>query len=383
MNNLELLNILSILSLFLGLLFTLFLFTAKAKNRFANHIFGVFMFLSAIDNVFLSRMLHENYLSIAIAIALTVFLQLPVFYLYVKSVSYSDFILKKIHILHALPFVIANLLALSGSYGVDPNSAIILLSDVSDPFKDKLIHIMIHVQVFGYLLAGYLVVRRSKKLYLENYADASIPFYKWLMQIIFVLLILHILAVLKNIYKFSDDEGIYYWTRIALISVELLIFCWYVLKALNRPDLFKSVDSKLTLASDMTDSSKLLQVDSGEEDEEVQKVKRYMAHEKPFLEPSLTIQQLAEQIELPTKELSVLINHEMGQHFFDFVNEYRIAEAKTILTDANKRELTVLEVLYEVGFNSKSSFNTAFKKYTGTTPTQYRKNPKKSMAKYD
>lgn len=381
MNDLNLLNILSILSLFLGLLFTLFLFTAKAKNRLANRIFGVFLFLSAVDNVFLSRMLHENYLSIGIAIALTVFLQLPVFYLYIKSVCYSDFTLKKKHALHAIPFVIANLLALSGSYGVAQDSAIILLSGLSVTFKDMLIHIMIHVQVFSYLLAAFLVVRRAKKLYLENYANASIPFYKWLIQLISVLLILHLFAVIKNIYKFSDDDGIYYWTRIALISVELLIFCWYVLKALNRPDLFKSVDSKLTLTSDMTDTSRPSKIDSGEEDKAVLKVNRYMAHEKPFLEPSLTIQQLAEQIELPTKELSVLINHKMGQHFFDFVNEFRIAEAKTILTDSTKKELTVLEILYEVGFNSKSSFNTAFKKYTGTTPTLYRKNPEKSLAR--
>jgi len=380
MNDLNLLYILSILSLFLGLLFTLFLFTAKAKNRQANRIFGVFLLLSSVDNVFLSHMLNDNYLSIGIAIALTVFLQLPIFYLYVKSVCYSDFTLKKRHTLHAVPFVIANLLALSGSYGVDSDSTIILLSGLSDTFKDKLVHIMIHVQVFSYLLASFLVVRRAKKLYLENYANTSIPFYNWLMQLISVLLVLHIFAVLKNFYKFSDEDGTYYWTRVTLISIELLIFCWYVLKALNRPDLFKSVDSKLTLASDMTDTSRPSKVDSGDEDKVVQKIKRYMAHEKPFLDPSLTIQQLAEQIELPTKELSVLINHEMGQHFFDFVNEFRIAEAKTILTDSNKKDLTVLEVLYEVGFNSKSSFNTAFKKYTGTTPTQYRKNPEKSMA---
>ncbi|MGB6151904.1 MAG: hypothetical protein WBG48_07925, partial [Pricia sp.] len=174
MSDLDLLTILSILSLFLGLLFTLFLFTTKAKNRLSNRIFGVFMLLSAVDNVFVSRMLHENYFAISNAFALTVFLQLPVFYFYVKSVCYSDFTLKKIHLLHTIPYIIANLLALSGSYGVDPESNVILLSSVSESLKNKLIHIMIHVQVFSYLLAALLVVRRSKKLYLENYANTSI-----------------------------------------------------------------------------------------------------------------------------------------------------------------------------------------------------------------
>lgn len=63
----------------------------------------------------------------------------------------------------------------------------------------------------------------------------------------------------------------------------------------------------------------------------------------------------------------------MGQNFFNLVNSYRIEKAQEILRDPDKQAITVLEILYEVGFNSKSSFNTAFKKHAGTTPTQYRK----------
>jgi len=373
MTDLDLINILSILSLFLGLLFTVFLFTAKAKSRLTNRIFGIFMLLSAVDNIFVSQVLHENYFSLSQAIALTVFLQLPIFYLYIKSVCYSDFRLKKTHLLHAIPYVIANLLALSSYHGIEANSNIMLLSDLSQPLKNKLIHIMIHVQVFSYLLAAFLVVRRSKKLYLENYANASIPYYKWLLQLLSVLFVLHLFAVLKNIYKFSDDDAIYYWTRVVLISIELLIFCWYVLKALNYPDLFKSVDSKLKLASDLTKAFDHSIVSSASDDEEVKKIRSYMSAEKPFLEPSLTIHELADYVKIPTKDLSIIINHKMGQHFFDFVNEFRIEEAATILKNPDMKELTVLEILYEVGFNSKSSFNTAFKKYTGLTPTAYRK----------
>lgn len=99
-----------------------------------------------------------------------------------------------------------------------------------------------------------------------------------------------------------------------------------------------------------------------------------MIEQEPYLEPSLTIQELANQIEMPVRDLSLLINHHLNQHFFDFVNEYRIQRAMKILKDPTKKELTILEILYEVGFNSKSSFNTAFKKYTNLTPTKYRNN---------
>ena len=98
-----------------------------------------------------------------------------------------------------------------------------------------------------------------------------------------------------------------------------------------------------------------------------------MIDEQPFLNPALTIQDISQEMNVPVRELSVLINHQLGQHFYDFVNTYRIEKAKEILKDSSKSKVTILEILYEVGFNSKSSFNTAFKKHTGNTPTEYRK----------
>ena len=99
-----------------------------------------------------------------------------------------------------------------------------------------------------------------------------------------------------------------------------------------------------------------------------------MIANEPFLNPTLSISNLAQQLHLPTRDLSVLINQDLNQHFFDFINAYRITKAKEILKDTSRSKLTILEILYEVGFNSKSSFNTAFKKHTGLTPTQFRKN---------
>ena len=63
----------------------------------------------------------------------------------------------------------------------------------------------------------------------------------------------------------------------------------------------------------------------------------------------------------------------MNQNFFDFINGYRIKEAKRLLVDPKGELLTILAIAEEVGFNSKSSFNTAFKKITGMTPTEYKK----------
>jgi AraC-like DNA-binding protein len=82
---------------------------------------------------------------------------------------------------------------------------------------------------------------------------------------------------------------------------------------------------------------------------------------------------LSGQLSVPVKVLSQVINESLGQNFFDFVNTYRVEEAKKLLTDARNPKITVLEVMYQAGFNSKSSFNTAFKKIALTTPSAYKK----------
>jgi AraC-like DNA-binding protein len=67
-----------------------------------------------------------------------------------------------------------------------------------------------------------------------------------------------------------------------------------------------------------------------------------------------------------------VINTQFNQNFFDFVNTYRVEQAKRDLMDSKKRELKILAVAYDAGFNSKTSFNTLFKKHTGLSPSEYR-----------
>jgi len=112
--------------------------------------------------------------------------------------------------------------------------------------------------------------------------------------------------------------------------------------------------------------------DRDEKEKIVQTLLQHMQRGKPYLDPELTLDQLALQLSLKPRILSQAINEIRQQNFFDFINHYRIDEAARMLTNPEDKKITVLEVLYQVGFNSKSSFNTLFKKYTGLTPTEFR-----------
>lgn len=101
-------------------------------------------------------------------------------------------------------------------------------------------------------------------------------------------------------------------------------------------------------------------------------VQSYMRQDKPYTNPQLTLKQLAQQLDMPQRQLSELINAVAGQNFNQYINQYRVEEAKKMLKDAAFDHLSVLGIAYEAGFSSKSSFNTTFKNITGLTPTMYK-----------
>jgi len=98
-----------------------------------------------------------------------------------------------------------------------------------------------------------------------------------------------------------------------------------------------------------------------------------ISNEKLYTDPTLTLKKLAEFLSIPYYQLSQIINQKMEKNFTDFINEYRIEEAKRLLANPANRDKKIEGIAYDAGFNTPSSFYAAFKKFTECTPTQYRK----------
>lgn len=103
-----------------------------------------------------------------------------------------------------------------------------------------------------------------------------------------------------------------------------------------------------------------------------QELQHHMVQQRAFLDSKLTLPQLASQLNISSNYLSQVINEQSGCNFFDFVNRYRVEEAKQCLTSPATQS-NVLNIALDSGFNSKSAFYTAFKRHTGQTPSEYRK----------
>ncbi|MDC1106439.1 helix-turn-helix domain-containing protein [Prolixibacteraceae bacterium] len=99
----------------------------------------------------------------------------------------------------------------------------------------------------------------------------------------------------------------------------------------------------------------------------------YMYEDKPYLTTQLRIKDLSDLLGVPLHHLSQVINEHFHKNFYEFINSYRVAEAKLLLSDSMYSNYTLSAIGYEVGFNSKSAFYNAFKKNTGITPLEYKR----------
>ncbi|MGB5498770.1 MAG: helix-turn-helix transcriptional regulator [Maribacter sp.] len=101
-------------------------------------------------------------------------------------------------------------------------------------------------------------------------------------------------------------------------------------------------------------------------------VNDYILTNQKYLDPYLSLEKLAEELDTSTSSLSKLINSYAGSNFPDYINSLRIEESKKLLSDTSFSPYTILAIGLECGFNSKSTFYSAFKKFAGQTPTAYR-----------
>lgn len=326
---------------------SIFLLTVKSTKRRSNYLFAAFLLVTAVDLSGLFLPIQNATLqSFKMA---SVLLQMPLYYLYVQSVCYFNFKLEIKHLLHALLFL--GVLFLFIATSISDQSFIIY-------------QISVKIQYYSYIIAVFFTLSRFRKLYQENYSANHYHTYKWLLQITVLFLIGSCFVLVRDFIPSAENNLLLTGLNLLTSVFALFVISWFVLKALNKPSLFLGVDKHITALQPVK------KIDTASE-KNIQQLSEYMSSQRPYLDPELSLQKLALGVNLPEKELSQLINQQIGKHFFDYINAFRINEAKVLLKE--QPDLTVLEILYEIGFNSKSSFYTAFKKETSQTPTAYRK----------
>ena len=376
MDNSSIIGIVSFVIVILFILLSIFLISVKTNKKLSNMLLASFLVITAID---ISVFFYNNFIELPpsiemLRIQISCFKD-PFLFLYILSVIYSDFKLQLKHLVHIVPWLISIAILLPNFFLVSEELKHEFLFNFHQTAESNWLSIIGKVIEVFYIIAEVYYVLRYRKLLLENYTSKHAFYnYHWVKQLVIFILIGQILTFIKGSIRDSGNFDIDYVNifRIILLVFGLFFSFWLVFKALLSPKLFRGIGVDLKLSKELIDKKKDLN-NTSELSAQTQLLKSYMTKDEPFLDPSLTVKTLSEKTNIPHRELSVLINQELKQHFFDFINSYRIEKAMRILKDTENAKVTILETLYDVGFNSKSSFNTAFKKHTGLTPTAYRK----------
>ena len=368
------LNAIELLAGFQAFLFALYLIFKKDGKRLSNYFIAIFMILLAYNvlDFFADIIFNRWSENITPFLQMFIYLAAPALYLHVKTSLFSNYKLQRSDLLHFIPYIVLTGIVIG----------LILFEhfggNVSEQFERSLgffFYAILYLQTFFYLYLAYRQLKKHKEIFYENYSSSNTQRYAYLTSLIILVGVLFFLSMINIITRWVFHFDSFSFISYVVIVFVLVLFCWLTIIGLRAPELF--VDEaeaqpsvkKLVKLGESNSSLK-----SASENEELTKhLNLYMKEEEPFLDASLTLNTLAEETNISSRELSILINHYLNKHFFDFVNEYRIEKAKELLTSPERKSHTVLEILFEVGFNSKSSFNTAFKKLTGLTPTEYRR----------
>lgn len=158
------------------------------------------------------------------------------------------------------------------------------------------------------------------------------------------------------------------WEELQLIG-HIAFFCiplLFIIFLIRYPDYFSRAQKE-------SQEIRYLNSQIGGLDKEkiIARLELLIGQEKIYRERALSLKSLSDELDINAPQLSELLNSHYGTNFNNFINSYRIEEAKIVL--GNKSDLNILEIAFECGFNSKTTFNNAFRKFTGLTPSEYKK----------
>lgn len=343
-------------------------------NRDANRVMGILMILFSLsisnvvifDTNFYKAFPHVLFVSHPL-----LFLFGPLFLFYVLKLTHTGFNFKPLHFIHLLPFF-AYVIYLIPFFLLSGEEKIHIIDNwkAGNRVYDFIITPLQIIQLYAYLAAVGFILKKHNQQIKNSFSTIDKINLDWIKRMIFMLAgvfgIMTIFLVLAII-GYSDFTYTYASDTIAILVSLSIYRAGYF--GLRQPEIFTGLKGSETIKKY---EKSLLTPEMTEQ--YVQKLLEAMSSRKPYRDSNLTINDLANLISIPSYQLSRIINEKFNHNFFDFVNKYRIEEAKERLVDAKNQQFTILAIAYDAGFNSKSVFNTAFKKHTGLTPSQYRLN---------
>jgi AraC-like DNA-binding protein len=353
-----------------AMLAALFLFRSESRS-ISHYLLAAFLVLNALAAldtlIFWGDEVRHRVFDISpdifFVFAFALFLEGPVLFWYVRSLTHKGSLFRPVDVLHLLPAlaVPVYLYLVYYRYPVDIKHELILdfhiLGAEGAYFTLFLTVQKVWVIIYGVMcllqVSGYGIMLKN------NFSNERMDL-AWLKLLSGGFLLVWVWIFAAHLVGFhtpgepiGDIMGIA-GNYLLLILVSILL--WY---SVVHPEVLENFGA---------DGEQGRQINP----EYIERIRSVMATGKLFLNPRLTLDEFSEHAQLPPRMVSAVINRCLNQNFQEFVNRYRVDEAKQILSEPDHGLLPILDVAIMAGFNSKTTFNRFFNKFSGFTPSQYR-----------
>ncbi len=297
----------------------------------------------------------------------SIFAHGPLLWLYTKSLTEVGFRLNRGHLWHFVPFALGYLFFL----------LFIFSGSTMDPFLRNIVAFFKMGSLLAYLITVLIKLKKHRIRVEHIFSNIEEKNLRWIAFLSWGILIIWAIGggslLLDNLTSVHIPQ---YGGLMSHVSLCVFIFLMGYF-GLNQPSVFNASTILQGRKKEMGKSKSGKYKNSGLDLEGSKKIQKELLNlmnaTQPYLIKELTLYDLADQLQVQSNHLSQVINSLEGKNFFDFINMYRVESAKEKILLNSHQNLTLLGIGFESGFNSKASFNRAFKKNTGQTPTEFKK----------
>ena len=270
-----------------------------------------------------------------------------------------------------IPFCVAVLFALSSIFNL-------ISFELEEKITGLIGYLSTEIFIIWLVILNLFTIKKYKIYLSQNETHYYKNRYNWIRFIIYASLLFSIFPLIWGLISHLTDLTIksqinYIVAGVVTISYLLLVLVKTTQNANNTIPI-----SNEELNS--VDENHFVKIATKEQIELFEKIENQLIDTKVYTDPDLNLLLLSQKMNEPKREVSKAINLCTKRNFYEFINDHRIEETQKILSTSQDQKLTIMEVMYEVGYNSKSSFNTAFKSRVGITPLQFRKNKLDEMS---
>lgn len=304
----------------------------------------------------------------------------PLLFIYIFVLTQNR--LPRYYMLHGLPFLIyvisfIPLYLKSGEEKIEWAEYIFLNDHV--PFEGLLMQLLRVVHISIYIVLSLVAIKNYQTKIKDNFSDIEKISLNQAKNILYFFLFALVVASMSFVFGFVLSYSFSLSNNIIGLVIGIIIFAlaystWNKKNVEEMVALKGGEKAEKPIETPQKSKGRSVFVLTQEQLEDFGgRLETAIEEEKVFTENELSLAELSKKINIQAYQLSELISRLYNESFFDFINRHRIEEIKTRIEDPESDSYSLLGIAMDCGFNSKSSFNTAFKKFTGLTPSEYRK----------